>query len=152
MLTRMMNDFAPLFRLQNEMNRWMENFFEDAPAVRPYGSRYPALNTWEDGDHAYVEAELPGMSIDDLDVSVLGNQVRIAGERRIGPKDGEPAQDDKATWLVRERAQGAFAKELTLPWQVDAEKVEAHLRDGVLTVKLPKTESAKPKKVKLLTA
>ena len=52
----------------------------------------------------------------------------------------------------RERGSGEFERSLTLPWQIDAEKVEARLVDGVLTVKLPKSESAKPKKVKVLTA
>jgi len=145
MLTRMTNDFAPLFRLQNEMNRWMENFFEDAPAVRPYGSRYPALNTWEDGDNAWVEAELPGLGLEDIEVLVSGGEVTINGERKLGEPQG-------ATWHRRERSHGRFSRTLTLPWDVDADKVHATLRDGVLTVQLPKAETAKPKKVKVLSA
>ena len=145
MLTRMMNDFAPLFRLQNEMNRWMENFFEDAPAVRPYGTGYPALNTWEDGDNAWIEAELPGVGFDDIEVLVNGSEVTINGERKLGDPQG-------ATWHRRERSHGRFSRTLTLPWEVDADKVHATLRDGVLTVQLPKAETAKPKKVKVLSA
>jgi len=145
MLTRMMNDFAPLFRLHNEMNRWMENFFEDAPAVRPYGAAYPALNTWEDGDNAWVEAELPGLGLEDIEVLVNGGEVTINGERKLGEPQG-------ATWHRRERSHGRFSRTLTLPWDVDADKVHATLRDGVLTVQLPKAETAKPKKVKVLSA
>jgi len=146
MLTRMTNDFAPLFRLHNEMNRWMESFFEDAPAAaRPYGAAYPALNTWEDGDNAWVEAELPGLGLEDIEVLVNGGEVTITGERKLGDPQG-------ATWHRRERSHGRFSRTLTLPWDVDADKVRATLRDGVLTVQLPKAEAAKPRKVKVLGA
>ena len=145
MLTRMMNDFSPLLRLQSEMNRLFEDFFEDSPAQRSYGTRYPAMNLWEDGDAAWVESELPGLSMEDLDVTVTGKDVTISGERKIG-------EQKDASWHRRERPQGRFTRRLTLPWEIDADKVEAHFRDGVLTVKLPKCESCKPKKVKVLTA
>ena len=144
MLTRMMNDFAPLLRLHNEMDRWVENFFEDAPAApRPYGAAYPALNTWEDADNAWIEAELPGLGLEDIEVLVNGGEVTIAGERKFGePQDG-------TNWHRRERSHGRFSRTLTLPWDVDADKVHATLRDGVLTVQLPKAETAKPRKVKV---
>jgi len=145
MLGRMLNDFTPLFRLQNDMNRLFETFFDDMPAVRPYGQAYPGLNTWEDGDAAWVEAELPGLTMEDLDVSVMGTELTIRGERKLG-------SPENASWHRRERAQGRFSRSLTLPWEIDADKVEAKLHDGILTVKLPKAESARPKKVKVLTA
>jgi HSP20 family protein len=146
MLTRMMNDFAPLFRLHDGMNRWAGGFFDDAPAPRAYGSGYPALNTWEDGDNAWIEAELPGLGLDDIEVLVTGGEVTINGQR----KPAEPAQG--ATWHRRERSHGRFSRTLTLPWEVDAEKVQATLRDGVLAVQLPRAEAAKPRKVKVLSA
>jgi len=133
-------------RLHGQMNRLFENFFEDMPATRPYGTGYPALNTWEDGEHAYVEAELPGLSLEDVEVYVSGDEVTIGGERKI------PAASADAAWHRRERAQGRFTRTLTLPWEVDADKVEATLRDGVLLVKLPKCESCRPKRVKVQTA
>jgi len=142
MLTRMTND---LFQLHSQMNRWMENFFEDSPAVRPYGAAYPALNTWQDGDNAWIEAELPGLAMEDLEVLVKGGEVTIAGERKLGEPQG-------ANWHRRERSHGRFSRTLTLPWDVDADKVTATLRDGVLTVQLPKAERAKPRKVKVLSA
>ena len=145
MLTRMTNEFAPLFRLHDEMNRWAEGFFADAPALRPYGAAYPALNTWEDGDNAWVEAELPGLGLDDIEVLVNGGEVTINGERKLGEPQG-------ATWHRRERSHGHFSRTLTLPWDVDADKVHATLRDGVLTVQLPKAETAKPRKVKVMSA
>jgi len=134
-----------LFQLHSQMNRWMENFFEDSPAVRPYGAAYPALNTWQDGDNAWIEAELPGLAMEDLEVLVKGGEVTIAGERKLGEPQG-------ANWHRRERSHGRFSRTLTLPWDVDADKVTATLRDGVLTVQLPKAERAKPRKVKVLSA
>ena len=137
--------FGSLWRMRDEMDRLFEDFFEDTPSARPYGAAYPALNTWEDGDSAYVEAELPGLGMDDVEVLVSGNEVTINGERKIEAALG-------AGWHRRERAQGRFSRSLTLPWEVDADKVEAKLQDGVLTVRLPRCESCKPKKVKVLTA
>ena len=52
MFSRMLNDVSPLLRLQGEMNRLFEDFFDDTPAQRPYSQRYPAINLWEDGDAA----------------------------------------------------------------------------------------------------
>ena len=145
MLARMMNDFAPLLRLHNDVNRLFEGFFEDLPDVRPYGAGYPALNTWEDGDAAWVEAELPGLTMSDLEVLVSGHELTINGRREIAAPQG-------AGYHRRERAQGAFSRSLALPWVIDADQVEARLRDGVLTIKLPKAESAKPKKIEVKTA
>jgi len=145
MMARMMNDFAPLFRLQKDMNSLFETLLDDRPAVRPYGQSYPALNTWEDADAAYVEAELPGLTMDDVEVYVLGSELTISGERKI-----EQPQD--AAWHRRERSHGRFQRTLGLPWPIDADHVEAKLTDGVLCIRLPKAETAKPKKVKVLTA
>ncbi len=83
--------------------------------------------------------------MEDLEVLVSGNEVTITGERKI-------REPESANWHRRERSQGRFSRTLTLPWEVDADKVQATLRDGVLSVRLPKAESAKPKKVKVLTA
>jgi len=142
MLARMMNDFAPLLRLHQDVNRLFEGFVEDQPDDRPYGAAYPALNTWEDGDAAWVEAELPGLTMADLEVLVAGNELTINGRRTIAAPEG-------ASYHRRERARGAFARTHALPWAIDAERVEATLRDGVLCVKLPKAESAKPKKIEV---
>jgi len=142
MLARMMNDVAPLMRLQDDMNRLFESFFEDAPALRGYGAGYPGVNLWEDGDTARVEAELPGLSMDDIEVFVTGNELTINGERKI-------AAPENASYHRRERAPGRFSRVLTLPWEIDAEKVEAKLHDGVLSITLPKCESCKPKKVEV---
>ncbi len=145
MLARMLNTYSPLTQLQSEMNRLMEHFFEDMPSQRPYGAAYPAMNVWEDGNSAWIECELPGLTLDDIEVFVSGNDVTVKGNRRI-------AEPEKAAWHRRERSQGEFVRSLTLPWDLDAEKVAATFRDGVLTIELPKAESARPKKVKVLSS
>jgi HSP20 family protein len=141
----MMNDFTPLLRMQDGMNHLFDSFFEDRPSLRGYGASYPGVNLWEQGDTAHVEAELPGLSMDDIEVLVTGNEVTIKGERKI-------AASQNAAYQRRERATGRFSRTFTLPWEIDAEKVEARLSDGVLTVSLPKCEACKPKKVKVVSA
>jgi len=142
----MTNEFAPLMRLQNDVNRLFDSLFDETqPSLRPYAMGYPAMNTWEDGDAAYVEAELPGMTMDDIDVYVLGREVTLSGERKIAGPEG-------ANWHRRERSSGKFSRTLTLPWTINADGVEAKLSNGVLTVRLPKSEESKPKKVKVLSA
>ncbi|MCS7032684.1 MAG: Hsp20/alpha crystallin family protein [Phycisphaerae bacterium] len=151
MVSRILNEFEPLFRIQEQMSRVFDTVFNSDLDGRRFAADYPALNVWEDpdGQTAYVEAELPGMSIDQIEVSVLGNELTISGERRIGSQN-EPQQ--RFEWLRRERGQGRFSRTITLPWEIDQDHVQARLRDGVLSITLPKSESARPKKVKLLTA
>ena len=135
----------PFARLHGEMNRLLEGFFEGAPAARPYSRGWPALNTWEDGDAAWVEAELPGLGIDDVEIYVTGDQLTLSGERKIADPQG-------AAWHRRERSQGRFSRTVSFPWRIDADKVEAKLEDGVLTVRLPKSAEFRPKKVQVLGA
>src|SRR3954452_11706618 len=144
-MTNLMNDFAPFFEPAGPMGRLFEEFFTDLPAARPYAAGYPAVNLWEDADAAWVEAELPGLSMDDVEVLVAGGAGTRNGRRDIADPTG-------ADWHRRERARGEFSRTFTLPWPIDADKVEARLQDGVLTVKLPKFESCKTKKVKVLGA
>ncbi len=147
-MTNLMNDFAPFFGPASPMGpvgRLLEEFFDDLPAARPYAAGYPAVNLWEDADGAWVEAELPGLGMDDVEVLVADDRVTINGRRDI-------ADPQNTNWHRRERARGQFSRTLTLPWPVDADKVEARLQDGVLTVKLPKCEACKPKKVKVVGA
>jgi HSP20 family protein len=145
MLARMMDGTSPLMRLQGQMNRMLENFFDDAPVLRGYGASYPAMNLWQDGDTAYAETELPGLNMEEIEVFVSGKELTINGERKI-------ATPEKATYHRRERASGRFTRVLTLPWEIDADKVQAKFDDGVLTIALPKSESCKPKKVNVISA
>lgn len=132
--------FADMERMSREVNRMFRRFrFRDRarlPAIT-----YPALDMWQDDNCLYVEAELPGMEIGDLDISVTGgNQLSIRGERK-------PPTVERGNWHRQERGYGKFSRLLTLPCEVKTDDVEAQLKDGVLTVKLPKCEAAKPRRL-----
>lgn len=108
----------------------------DEPTLRSF----PALNVWEDGDRLMAEAELPGLRLEDIDVLVVGNELTIKGRR---PTPSEI----KGSIHRQERGVGEFTRAITLPVEIDAEKVEATLKHGVLTVLLPKAEPAKARKI-----
>ena len=101
---------------------------------------YPAVNVWEDDDNVFVEAEVPGMKMEDLEIEILGRNLSIKGSRT------EERSDD-ACFHRQERIHGEFTRELTLDTDVDTENVKAVLKDGVLTVSMSKAASAKPRKI-----
>lgn len=105
------------------------------------GRRYPRINLREEAEKLYVEALLPGIDAKALEITVLGNTLTLAGERRNGIEN--------VTWHRRERGMGRFLRTIDLPSEVDVEHVEAAYRDGVLTVTLPKAPSARPKRIEI---
>jgi HSP20 family protein len=126
--------------LQSEMNRVFNRWGEQG--LRALGAvAYPPVNIWEEDDSIFVQAELPGLKFEDLEIFVTGNnQLTLKGERK-------PHVPDKAVQHRQERGFGSFVRVLALPYAVDANQVEAKLDNGVLLVKLPKHESAKPRKI-----
>lgn len=128
-----------LNQMRQEMDRIFEDFTDDGPA-----SGFPALNVWEEAANFTVEAELPGFRIEDVEVHVRGQELTLSGERRLEEKEG-------VTYHRRERAHGKFHRTLELPLPVDADKVQASLQNGVLTVTLPKVEAARPRKIEVKT-
>ncbi len=106
---------------------------------------YPPVNVWEDGESYFLEAEIPGVDMKDIELQVVGNELSIKGKRDFG-------DTADMTFHRRERATGAFGRSVTLPTDVNPDKVEAVLTDGVLTVTLPKAESSKAKKITVTSA
>lgn len=104
---------------------------------------FPAVNIYDDGERFLVRAELPGMDRESLDVTVRGEQLVVRGERRLDPPDAE------ASFHRRERESGWFRRAVSLPDRVDAGKVEATYRDGVLEVVVPRALETKPRKVRI---
>ena len=100
----------------------------------------PAVNVWEKDDALVVEMEVPGVKSDEVDVSVAGGDLSI----RINRPENGP---EEVKFHRRERPTGSFSRVLRLPLEVDANRVEAELHDGVLKIVLPKAESAKPRKI-----
>jgi HSP20 family protein len=140
--------FPQFYQLRDEVDRLFSNLAAHptvAGATRfVTGREFPLINLWEETDDIFAECELPGVRSDDLDISVLGNELTVKGRR------GEAAAP-QATYHRRERGVGTFSRTVALPVEVAADRVEANLRDGVLRVRLPKTESAKPRKVHVHT-
>jgi HSP20 family protein len=131
------NVWGQLNQLQNEVNR----IFERYDGSRQEPDVFPALNLWERDDAFLLEAELPGVDLADLDITVTGpNQLTLKGERKsAGPKGGAAHR--------QERLFGNFVRTVTLPTAIDADKVDARLENGVLKLTLPKHETAKPRKI-----
>jgi HSP20 family protein len=129
--------------LRGELDRVFSDFFENDLLGRT--PPFPALNVWEDAEAVFVEAELPGFTMDDLELLVRGNEFTLRGTRK-------PLDDEKAVYLRRERGVGEFVRFINLPVEIDADHVEASLRDGVLTVRMPKHERSKARKIQVKTS
>ncbi len=141
--------WQPLAEVRNEMNRLqaeMGQLFDRwgmvAPRSRGRGV-FPALNVWDDDQALYVEAELPGLNLDELEIFVTrDNQLSLKGNRRL-------PEVEQGTWYRQERGSGEFTRVLSLPYDVDAEAVTAELKLGVLRIVLPKREEIKPRRIEV---
>src|SRR5688572_10378454 len=105
-----------------------------------------AVDVREDGDHIYVEAELPGFKKEEIDITMENQQLTIAAERREGG-NGKNAGENRGEHLLHERRYTRFLRSFTLPPTVDDQTVNAKLTDGVLTITLNKREETKPRKI-----
>jgi HSP20 family protein len=104
------------------------------------------INVREENEVYVLSALVPGLNSDELKIQVLEDVVRIDGAyKRSGPAD----KADESNYLVRELPQGSFTRTLRLPAAIDADHVEAEVTNGVLTLRLPKAESARPKQIKI---
>lgn len=126
-------------RLNNEFNRVMGRGWRESDRL------FPAFNIWSDAEGAVLTAELPGVKVEDIELTVSGNMVTIKGNRTT-----QMAEGDK--YFRRERQQGEFARTFELPFQVDPAKVEARSAKGILRLELPRAEADKPKKIAVQSA
>jgi HSP20 family protein len=106
---------------------------------------FPPINITQDADNYYLRAEVPGIRSHELAISALKNRVTIAGKREI------PRENERVSYHRRERAEGSFNRTVTLPTDLDTERVEARYADGILTLTLPKAEEAKPRQIVVKT-
>lgn len=135
--------FAPLLQLRDEFDRVYKSLFrEGGPLAQARAVEHPALNIWEDAEALKIEAELPGLKADDLDLSVLGSELTIQGRVTTAPPEGQ-------TFHRRERPAGEFRRVVRLPVDVEGDKIAATLSNGVLLITLPKAAVAKPKKIQV---
>jgi HSP20 family protein len=140
------SDFDRMFGAMDLLRSRMNRLFTDFD--RAYGTDYgwvvaegtPRTNLYDAGNHFEIKAEVPGMTKDDLNLRIQGNYLEISGTRKADVPEGYKAHRV-------ERGAASFTRSFTLPADVDTEKVEASLKDGILTLILPKAEAAKPKQI-----
>lgn len=128
--------------LQSEVNRIFDSFFGGSDRPNGVSRRWvPAMDLAETAEELVLTADLPGMSEDDITIEVKDNVLQISGERQVSRE-----QKDRGFHRV-ERSSGRFARSLSLPEGIDAEKVAASFDRGVLEVRIPKPEERKPHRV-----
>ena len=106
---------------------------------------FPPVNVTQDDDNFYLRAEVPGIAPNDLSISAVRNRVSLAGRREL------PREHERVSYHRKERVEGTFNRTVTLPNEVDAQRVEARYADGILTLTLPKAEEAKPRQITVRT-
>jgi HSP20 family protein len=135
--------FRDLMSIQNEMNRLFGRTYGGDVGESTRGAWTPALDVFETQEKFVITMELPGVSPDDVDISVEDSTLMVRGERRFY------SEQQEESFLRIERRFGEFTRSLTLPSTADAESIQASFDQGVLTVEVPKREEAKPRKISI---
>lgn len=138
-LTRF-NPFRDLIDLQHRINR----LFEEASRGEQDVARAmwsPSVDIYEQADAIFIEADLPGLTKEDVSVLLESGVLTLRGERKLH------RQEQHGTYHCVERAYGSFVRNFTIPSTVQADKIEAEFKDGVLRIRLPKQEQTKSKQI-----
>lgn len=127
-LNRVHKELNRMFDRQNEQGGW---------------STFPPMNIWQDENQLVIEAELPGLAMEDLEILIDGeNRLTVKGQR-------QPKSLESGAWHRRERIHGEFRRSIDLPSVIDADRVEATLKHGLLTIVMPKRDEVKPRKIEV---
>jgi HSP20 family protein len=140
--------FREVSRLRREMDRLWDDFFGPGRrAFRPLEAEWaPAVDVSETADKVVIKAEVPGMDAKNIDISLSGEVLTIKGEKK------SEREEKKENYHLVERSYGSFSRAVRLPAAVDADKIEANYKQGVLTITCPKKEEAKPKAITIKSA
>jgi len=125
-----------------DFERAMNRVFGD---LYPTRTEYPPINIWTGKDDIVVTAELPGLTPEDLDISVHENMLTL----RCSPKEQEQQAQEGQTYHRRECARAGFSRSVRLPFDVDGDKVQAQIQNGVLKLTLPQSQASKPKTIEV---
>ncbi len=136
------------FREMMSLREAMDKLFEESfvgPRFFPFGGESGALpvDIYDDGDNYVVTASVPGVKPEEIDVTITGDTLTIKGETKSEEKV------EKANYIRQERRYGRFERSLSLPSEVQTDKVEAVFENGVLKLTMPKAETVKPKQIKV---
>jgi HSP20 family protein len=152
MAVKRYNPFDFFERMSEAFNRDLSDWFylpdimtENTLGVYE-GDWSPKLDLFDDKEAYYVKVDVPGIDSDDIEISVTNDVLTIKGKKKEVKKEGEPAKKG-GEHARKERRFGSFHRTVPLPLPVDAEHVDAKLKDGVLYITLPKREETKPKKI-----
>ena len=132
------NQFRNLMNLQQQMQQQLTSSGEDS-----YGPWAPVVDIIEKGDDLVICAEVPGLELDDVDISIENNTLVLRGERKR-----KMEFEEKDAYRL-ERTFGAFTRSFTLPRTVDSARISASYKNGVLELTLPKVEQVKPRKIEI---
>jgi HSP20 family protein len=132
--------FEALFNLQRALDTFQQSDWLERSTTGT--GPYPPVNVFRKGDDFVILAEVPGVKKSDLDIQVKDQVIRIAGTKAI-------EYGEKASLHRRERSTGRFNRTFTIPVRVDAERIKAECRDGVLALYLPRAEQDKPKSIQI---
>jgi len=136
--------FRELSRVQEQVNRFLEDSYLRRPGESSSLTAWaPEVDIHETPEALVLEADLPGVDEKDLDIRIENNTLTIRGERKFEKKVSEE------NYLRVERTYGSFTRSFSLPHTVNTEQIQANYEKGVLTVRLPKREEAKPKQIKV---
>ena len=133
---------APFDELRREMDALFNRFGEGPRAPSGWRGVLPAVNLYETPDAYVLTAEVPGVEPSDIDVSLEGSTVTLQGKREI-----DYAAQEGASLHRRERQSGSFRRAFELPAAIDADKVEAVVRNGVLLLRMPKSPEHQPRQI-----
>ena len=138
-----------------EMERWFEDVFRtplsllsrrtgpETSALAEFETLSPSVDIFEEGNEVVLKADMPGIEKKDIDITLSDNMLTISGEKTHEDKVEE------GSYVRCERTHGSFFRRFELPSDIDAEKIKAHLDNGVLEVRLPKTEESKSRSKKI---
>lgn len=131
-------------RIGTSLDRMFDDLFNAAPSWTNRNTEWaPRVNITENDQRIRLEFDLPGMERDDIKVTIKDGLLTVSGERKIEHKD------ESENYVRNEIYTGQFSRSFTLPETVDADKISADYKNGLLTLALPKTEKAKPKQIEV---
>ncbi len=137
--------FREISRLRREMDRlWDEYFGPGRRALKPLEAEWvPSVDVSETADKLTVTAEIPGIDIKDIDISISGDLLTLKGEKK------SEREEKEENYHLVERSYGSFARTIRLPVSVETDKIEATYKNGVLTITCPKKEEVKAKPIQI---
>ncbi len=132
---------ASFGQLRHELDRLFTDCLPEVKCLSVPRRAGPSLNIREDDERFLVDMDLPGLKMEDVNVEVIGDELTVEGKWPVS------TDDDNATYLRRERAIGEFSRTIVLPTEINSAEAQAVLKDGVMTITLPKADVAKATKI-----